>query len=59
MLRLEIKHFRLVCAIAENTSLTRAAEQLCVSQPALSKQLLELEDALGFALFSEPKRQCC
>ncbi|ARU59365.1 transcriptional regulator [Oleiphilus messinensis] len=56
MLRLEIKHFRLVCAIAENTSLTRAAEQLCVSQPALSKQLLELEDTLGFPLFQRTKK---
>jgi len=51
MLRLEIKHLRLVIAIAEVGNLTRAAQKLCLSQPALSKQLAELEGRLGFALF--------
>lgn len=56
MLRLEIKHLRLVAAIAETANLTRAAQALCLSQPALSKQLAELEERLGFALFYRTKR---
>ncbi|MGH8352392.1 MAG: LysR family transcriptional regulator [Pseudomonas sp.] len=56
MLRLEIKHLRLVTAIAETANLTRAARALCLSQPALSKQLAELEERLGFALFYRTKR---
>jgi len=56
MLRLEIKHLRLVVAIAEVSNLTRAAQALCLSQPALSKQLAELEERLGFALFYRTKR---
>ncbi len=56
MLHLEIKHLRLVANIAELGNVTRAAELLCVSQPALSKQLAELEDRLGFALFHRTRK---
>lgn len=51
MLHLELKHLRLVAAIADVANMTRAAQTLCLSQPALSKQLAELEAQLGFPLF--------
>ncbi len=38
-------------AIAEEKSITKAAQKLYISQPALSKMLLELEHELGTALF--------
>lgn len=56
MQHLEIKHLRLVAHIAELGNVTRAAELLCLSQPALSKQLAELEDNLGFALFHRTRK---
>lgn len=59
MLRLEIKHLRLVSAIAEVGNLTRAAQMLCLSQPAISKQLAELEERLGFALFHRTRKAMC
>jgi len=54
--RLEMKHLHLVHSICETGNLTRAAEQLFLSQPALSKQLAELEDRLGFLLFHRSRK---
>ncbi len=48
-----LKYF-LVAAQEEN--ITRAAEILHVSQPALSKQIMQLEDELGAKLFVRGKR---
>lgn len=59
MWHLEIKHLRLVTHIAEVANLTRAAHMLCLSQPALSKQLAELEERLGFALFHRTRKGMC
>ncbi len=59
MLHLEIKHLRLVAHIAELGNMTRAAHLLCVSQPALSKQLAELEGRLGFAVFHRTRKAMC
>lgn len=56
MSRLELRHLHLVCAITRNGSLTRASRELCVSQPAVSRQLTELEDSLGLMLFSRTHR---
>ncbi|MFD7452595.1 LysR family transcriptional regulator [Kitasatospora sp. NPDC059827] len=42
---------RTFAAVAEDGSLTRAAERLYVSQPALTKQVRQLEKLLGVPLF--------
>jgi DNA-binding transcriptional LysR family regulator len=38
-------------AVAQEGNLTRASQKLCISQPAVSKQLRALEKTLGAALF--------
>lgn len=48
---LEIKHLRLVSAIARAGSVTRAGDVLNLSQSALSHQLRDIEDRLGAPLF--------
>ncbi|MFE5711798.1 LysR family transcriptional regulator [Streptomyces sp. NPDC056501] len=48
---LEVRHLRVVCAIAEAGSLTRAAACLRMTQPGLSTQLRRIENMLGGALF--------
>lgn len=54
---LEVRHLRLIKTLTETENLTRAAEKLHVSQPALSQQLRELEDRLGVALFHRTRRK--
>ena len=48
---MELYQLRSFAAIAELGQLTRSAEKLHVSQPAVSAQIKALEDKLGLALF--------
>ncbi|MDA8139838.1 MAG: LysR family transcriptional regulator [Desulfobacteraceae bacterium] len=54
---LEIKHLKMIKAIAETENLTRAAQRLHLSQPALSRQLLDIEKCLGAGLFHRSKKR--
>ncbi|MFJ9823619.1 LysR substrate-binding domain-containing protein [Streptomyces sp. NPDC101160] len=49
---LEVRHLRVLCAIADAGSLTRAAAALGTTQPGLSAQLRRIEAMLGGVLFA-------
>ena len=49
---MEIRTLRYFLAVAQEENMTRAAEVLHVTQPALSKQLKNLEEELGKKLFT-------
>jgi DNA-binding transcriptional LysR family regulator len=53
---LELRHLRMVLAIAEAGSVTKAAATLGLAQPALTTQLQRIERILGGALFTRDRR---
>lgn len=57
MMNFTLRQLRYFEALAEHTHFGRAAEACAVSQPALSVQIKELEQALGVVLFERGARQ--
>lgn len=49
---MELRVLQYFLAVAREGSITRAAQSLHLTQPTLSRQLAQLEDELGVALFS-------
>jgi DNA-binding transcriptional LysR family regulator len=47
---MEIRHLRYFCVLAEQLHFTKAALLLNVAQPALSHQIMQLDDELGTQL---------
>ena len=54
---LEVSHLRLVDAVARAGTVTRAAQELHVTQPAVSHRLRELEERLQVKLFRRAGRR--
>jgi SAM-dependent methyltransferase len=48
---IEVRHFKLIDTVARVGSLTKAAEELCLTQSALSHQVRELEQYIGTPIF--------
>lgn len=54
---MDIRVLKYFLAVASEGNITKAAEVLHITQPTLSRQLMELEEELGAALFVRGKRQ--
>ena len=52
---MELRHLRYFAAVAAHGSFSRAANQLHLTQPALSRQVKSLEDEIGAALIASGK----
>jgi DNA-binding transcriptional LysR family regulator len=55
-MELELRHLRIVCAVAEAGSVTKAAAALGLAQPAVTAQLRRIERHLGGELFERGRQ---
>lgn len=53
---IELRHLRAFATVARHRSFTRAAEELLITQPALSRTVAQLEAALGVRLLDRSSR---
>jgi DNA-binding transcriptional LysR family regulator len=54
--RLKLRHLNVLQAVVEQGSMLKAAEQLAVSQPVVSKAIADLEQTLGLRLLERGQR---
>ncbi|MHC5249711.1 LysR family transcriptional regulator [Enterococcus sp. LJL90] len=54
---MELRSYRYFLAIAEQGNISKAAKNLNITQPTLSRQLKELEEELGVELFQREHKQ--
>ncbi len=54
---MELRHLRTIVAVAQHRSLTKAGEDLYLTQSAVSQQIRRLEEELGVAVFRRSSRR--
>jgi DNA-binding transcriptional LysR family regulator len=55
-MNIDFELYRIFYVVAKNGNITKAADELNISQPAISKSIRNLEEQLGGQLFVRTKR---
>ena len=55
-MEINLELYKIFYIVAEKENITKASDELHISQPAITKQIKNLEDSLGFDLFIRTKR---
>lgn len=55
--RMELRHLRTIAAVARHRSLTKAGDELFLTQSAVSQQIRRLEEELGVEVFHRTSRR--
>ena len=51
-----LSHYKIFYEVAKSGNISKAAKELYISQPAISKSISKLEDNIGVTLFSRNSR---
>ena len=54
-MNIDFELYRIFYTVANNKNITKASEELMISQPAISKSIKNLEEQLGGELFIRTK----
>jgi len=52
---IEFRHLKYIVAVAEEANFSRAAERLFQTQPSLSRQIRDIEEDIGFPIFTRTR----
>lgn len=55
-MNINLEYYRVFYVVAKHKNITKAADELMISQPAISKCIKQLEEQLGGTLFTRTKR---
>jgi molybdenum-dependent DNA-binding transcriptional regulator ModE len=54
--RLKLRQLEVLITVAQSGNMAKAAEQLAITQPVVSKTIADLENTLGVRLFDRNRR---
>ena len=55
-MNINLEYYKVFYVVAKHKNITKASDELKISQPAISKCIRQLEDQLGGTLFTRTKR---
>ena len=55
-MNISLDWYKIFCEVAKKKNITVAAENLCISQPAVSQTIKQLEESLNAELFLRTKK---